>query len=223
VTDIPPSVVPILTPNSTPASSFIVIASQTLLPGGSPINVSGTIYRLPTSGSSVLVNGKPSPITALPTPTSAPYVVIASSTLLPGSAITISGTTYSLPSTGSSILVNGTPSPIASLLQYPTEYIVGTTQTLIPGAPAITVSGSVISLESQGGSVVVGGTSTEAVSAVLGGTTSTVKGMGGVIQSLGGFGSSNGTVFSGGAAEKRKSIWVFGGCLGLGVLVLGAL
>jgi hypothetical protein len=81
---------------------------------------------------------------------------------------------------------------------------------------------------------VVGGTRTEAVSAVLGGTTSTVKGMGGIIQSLGGFGSSssnsvgaggesytgpqntptgvwgyNGTVFIGSAAEKGKGVWVW--------------
>jgi hypothetical protein len=60
-------------------------------------------------------------------------------------------------------------------------------QTLVDGAPAITISESVVSLHSGGSSVVVG-SKTEALSELLGGSTTTVPGIGGIIATIGGFG-----------------------------------
>lgn len=98
-------------------------------------------------------------------------------------------------------------------------------QTLAAGASAITVSGTVLSLQAGGSSVVVGGsggTTTEAVSKVL--STGVSSSVGGIIASVGGFGSSaaagstggfNGTTFTGAAAKSRTigsgvEIWRWG-------------
>jgi hypothetical protein len=117
-------------------------------------------------------------------------------------------------------------------------------QTLVAGAAAVTISGSVVSLQSGGSSVVVG-SKTEALSVLLAGSTTTVKGIGGIIATIGGFGAQssvrpststtsygqvggsnyNGTIFLGGGSVSRGDIgfWGMGSILVLsllGVLVL---
>lgn len=100
-------------PISDPNSAYL-IGSQTLLPGGPAITVSGTTYSLQQPSASqtgvvAVINGATSTFAApttselsfglLPaTPISSSAYLIASQTLSPGGpAITISGTTYSLP------------------------------------------------------------------------------------------------------------------------------
>ncbi|KAG9562739.1 hypothetical protein KCU71_g12168, partial [Aureobasidium melanogenum] len=101
-----------------------VVGSQVVSPGGSAVDISGTVYSLPASGSSVVVDGKASAIQAIPpnnavltlgsqaytaVAASVTPLVIASQTLVPGgSDITVGGTTFSLPPDAKgSIVVNG--------------------------------------------------------------------------------------------------------------------
>jgi hypothetical protein len=112
-----------------PASSgAYIVADQTLSPGGSAIEISGTTYSLAQSGESAVVNGEATPIfavqiapiqpatvvigdvTAAPVSSGA-YYVIAGQTLSPeASAIEVSGVTYSLPKSGANIVINGATS-----------------------------------------------------------------------------------------------------------------
>ena len=109
-----------------------VVGSQTLSPGSSAVEISGTVYSLPASGSSVVVDGKTTAIEktiatddALITlgsqvytavAASVPPLVIASRTLIPGGGdITISGTVFSLPSDATgSIVINGQTTAFAT-------------------------------------------------------------------------------------------------------------
>ncbi|KAK6005413.1 hypothetical protein QM012_007055 [Aureobasidium pullulans] len=97
----------------------LVIASQTLTPGGPTITVSGTTYSLPpfvtdgivvngqtkslaqTSGIAVL-SANPEQLSFTPLESG---VMIASQTLYPGEAITVNGETLSLASSGSVVVV----------------------------------------------------------------------------------------------------------------------
>jgi hypothetical protein len=107
-----------------------VVGSQVVSPGGSAIEISGTVYSLPASGNSVVVDGKTTAIQAITTDdaitlgsqiytavaASAIPLVIASQTLIPGgNAITVSGTTFSLPpdATGS-IVIDGQTTALAT-------------------------------------------------------------------------------------------------------------
>jgi hypothetical protein len=113
------------------ASDRYIVADQTLSPGGSAIEVSGTTYSLPLSASNAIINGQTAPIstvqessqllvgvvisgvTARPESSGANYL-IAGQTLSPGgSALEVSGVTYSLPSSGANIVINGATSNIA--------------------------------------------------------------------------------------------------------------
>jgi hypothetical protein len=108
-----------------------LVGSQVISPGGSAVTISGHVYSLPTSGSSVVVDGKTTAIQAIAAdddlitvgsqiytaaPASVTPLVIASQTLFPGgSDITVSGTVFSLPpdSTGN-IVVNGQTTALAT-------------------------------------------------------------------------------------------------------------
>ena len=69
-------------------------------------------------------------------------------------------------------MIDGVTQPVSALLPTP-EYVVAS-QTLIPGGSAITVSRTRVSLESGGSSVVIGG-KTEALSILLGPSTTEVS------------------------------------------------
>ncbi|MCJ1380370.1 hypothetical protein MMC17_003473 [Xylographa soralifera] len=108
--------------------SQYTVGSQTLVPGGPAITISGTTISLATSASAIIVNG----ITQ-----NLPQVVsLQPSGLPPRPYITI----------GSSIITANT----AGL------YLVGT-QALVAGGPAITVSGTTISLAPSASALIVNG------------------------------------------------------------------
>jgi hypothetical protein len=107
-----------------------VVGSQIISPGGSAVEISGTVYSLPASGSSVVIDGKTTAIQAITTndavvtlgsqvytavAASAIPLVIASQTLIPGgSDITVSGTIFSLPADATgSIVINGQTTALA--------------------------------------------------------------------------------------------------------------
>jgi hypothetical protein len=118
------------------SSGAYAIAGQTLNPGGSAIEISGTTYSLQTSGG-VVVNGNTVSIsTVAPQAPSAPApVVIGEVTAAPlasdkyivadqtlsrgGSAIEVSWTTYSLPPSASNVIVNGQAAPISTIQESP--------------------------------------------------------------------------------------------------------
>ncbi|KAH0162716.1 hypothetical protein KCU67_g5829, partial [Aureobasidium melanogenum] len=123
-------------------SGAYVVADQTLSRGGSGIEISDTTYSLEPSGDNIVVNGKPTPVSALQTTitqpatvvvgdvTAAPessgaYYVVAGQTLSPGaSAIEISSVIYSLPKSGANIVVNGATS-YTNAASTPTPVILG--------------------------------------------------------------------------------------------------
>lgn len=164
----------------------IIIAGQTLSPGGSAITVSGTRLSLATSASQAVIDGvtiplntNTSPITAAPaltigdqtiTANPASQYVIAGQTLVPGGpAITVSGTRLSLAPSASQLVVGSSTIPLIAPGALPTLAIAGQIltanpssqyvidgQTLAPGGPAITISGTRISLGPSASALVVG-------------------------------------------------------------------
>jgi hypothetical protein len=97
----------------------LIIASQTLAPGGSAVKISGTTYSLPSSGTgSVVVNGQTTSLAQTSgiavlsansqqisfTPLDS-GIVVASQTLYPEEAITIDGETFSLATSGSVVVI----------------------------------------------------------------------------------------------------------------------
>lgn len=95
-----------------PSETLVAIGSQTILPGGSPITVSGAVFSLEPSGGGVVVNGASTiPAASLEAEissiVSAP-AVLGTQSLIPGGApVTLDGTTYSLQPTGGNVIVNG--------------------------------------------------------------------------------------------------------------------
>ena len=231
-----------LTATPSPQSS-LPIGTQTLLPGGPAITISGTYISLAPFtteimvGSSILIPSStplPEVITVAGftiTEKSASYFVLGTQTLVPGGhGLTFSGVPLSL-ATGDSALIVGTstvllqPAPtsfpgVITIAGTPiiensaSEFVIGT-QTLIPGAPAVTVSGTKISLAPDRTDIVIG-THTENVATTLG--------IGGIIMS--GFGvtsnalsptspvGSGETVFaSSGERIGKMSDWVAAGAV----------
>lgn len=162
-----------------------VLADSKLLPGGTPITISGTPVSLDPSG--VLFIGSSSINLLAPTSSQNTFTVggytfiaestgfkLAGSTLLPGgAAITISGTPISLAPSG--VLIIGSSSidlPAKSSVSdvFTTNGLTFTAEpsaivvdgiTLVPGGPAITVLGTPISLRAgNGAGVLIIGTST---------------------------------------------------------------
>jgi hypothetical protein len=164
----------------------LVLDGQTLVPGGSPITVSGTTYSLPASdsGTRIVVNGVTSTLSpgqigsATVKDGTTAFILAPGQTLTPGGILTISGTTYSMPSGSPSIIViNGVTSTLApsnaQITAAPaltingqtysattrdgtTEYILGQGTTLKPGQ-AVTLSGVTYSLDPKGTALVING------------------------------------------------------------------
>jgi hypothetical protein len=141
-------------------TSGYVLGTQTLVPGGPAITVSGTPISLPTMNVPETSNAPVAIITsggttyAAGSPFTSGYI-FGTQTLVPGGpAITVSGTKISLPS-GSVPQNIGVPAAIVTSggktytagPQFTSGYVFGT-QTLVPGGPPITVSGIQISLPS---------------------------------------------------------------------------
>jgi hypothetical protein len=133
----PEPAVPVIGSSFAPVSSgAYAIAGQTLNPGGSAIEISGTTYSIQTSGG-IVVNGETVPIStvapqaSLPpapvvigqltaTPIASDRYVVADQTLSRGgSGIEVSGTTYSLPPSASNAIINGQVAPISTLQPSP--------------------------------------------------------------------------------------------------------
>lgn len=134
--------------------------------------------------------------------------------------MTVSGSAYSLQAGGSSIFVAGssTTQIMAVSSLFPTtavkEYLIASSQTLIAGAAAITVSGALVSLEAGGSSVVIGGwTKTEPLREFLGVEATLVaegaiSGLGGIIQSIGGFAASTPLAGASGSASQNGTVFI---------------
>lgn len=168
------------------AKSDYILDSQTLLPGGNPIVVSGTTYSLDPQASFLVINGVTSSLPAeqAAKPTPGPIIKVGSQyltadpalryafagkTLIPNARpIVVSGTTYSLAPQATALVVNGVTSILHGYEALPSipskntpasqelDYIIGS-QTLSPGAPAITISGIAISLAASGNTIVIDG------------------------------------------------------------------
>ena len=108
-------------------ASEVVIAGQTVRPGGPGIVVGSQTFSLAPSASAIVVGGQTYPLTlpAFPSPTGA----------LATSKITVGGETYTANPAG--------------------EFVVGT-QTITPGSPAVTISGTPISIAPHATQIVVG-------------------------------------------------------------------
>ncbi|KAH3910371.1 hypothetical protein HBI56_076360 [Parastagonospora nodorum] len=155
----------------------LVIAGQTLVPGGPAITVDGTTYSLP-SGTQLLANGIPLTgqtigSTSVLDGTTA-YILGPSATLTPGAALTLSGTTYSMPPGAPSvIIINGMTSTLARTTPAPAltiagktytpatragtlEYVLAQGTTLRPGQ-AVTLGGTTYSLDPAGTALVANG------------------------------------------------------------------
>lgn len=158
------------------SGAYYLIADQTLSPGGSALDVSGSTYSLPASGANVVINGAtsiaPTDIrkvsavmfgSAKAVPLVAGGYVVGSQVLSPGrSAVETSGTVYSLPALGSPVVVDGKTTAIEAIATSDELITVGSqiytaapasvtplviaSQTLIPGGNDVTVSGMVFSL-----------------------------------------------------------------------------
>jgi hypothetical protein len=245
-------------PGSSPAQGISPgsASSPSQGPGKPPSGGSGPGITIVASNGQTSVN-TPGPVYT-PQPTTAPaftaggstYIanpssnyVIGSSTLTPGGTVIVPGsgtesaTTYVLPVTGSAVIINGntqtiqgvttTPSPALTPAPYivigssayvvnsNSAYVVGS-QTLTQGG-VITVPAGTVSLESGGSSVVI----------ISGGSTTTSP-LGGAIQSIGGFGPSGNSSYTGpqasDAGSKRSvDVWVMGGMLSVGLLAVWGL
>lgn len=189
----------VISPTQTP----IVVGSQTLSAGGSPITVSGTVLSLDPSGSSVVVNGVSTvPLTAIVPSKSA--VVIGSQTIQPGgSPITVSGAVFSLEPSGGGVVVNGVSTFPASSLEAEISSIISApavlgTQTLVPGGPPVTIGGTTYSLQPTGSNVIVNGASTIPLSSANAAISSAVDGaIGSAIASIIGASPTATTVIGG--------------------------
>lgn len=151
-------------PKANTARPF-VIDGTTLVPGASTVEISGTTYSLPSSGTILFVNGLASPISTPETMSAIIQgpVVINGVTITPGSSATmVAGTAYSQPIDGTAIFINGSPSPSprtqASMTNaIAAEPFITAGHTITPGAPAIVLSGTTLSLPSSGGSLIING------------------------------------------------------------------
>ncbi|KAH3996874.1 hypothetical protein HBI70_215880 [Parastagonospora nodorum] len=168
----------VFSPISGSGSAF-VIAGQTLVPGGEPITVSGTVISLAPSASFVVVNGVTSTLAniAAAQDTAAPLItignsvfkplpgtgityLIGSSTLTPGGIITVAGTTISLAPGATAIVINGQ-----------TSFLTPGTQNTLTNAPLLTVGSQTYTAVSGTTYVVDGQTLTPGGTIVVGGTT----------------------------------------------------
>jgi hypothetical protein len=198
-----------------------VVGSQVISPDGSAVTISGHVYSLPASGSSVVVDGKPTAIQAIAanddvitigtqiytaTPASVTPLVIASQTLFPGgSDITVSGTVFSLPpdATGS-IVVNGQTTALATAASGDVGLSIGSQQIsftpldsgIVVASQTLYPGGPVITVKGEILSIPLYGTAV----VIQSGATTTTEGLGDYIwqgiassTSRSAFGSTSGT------------------------------
>lgn len=168
----------VFSPISGSGSAF-VIAGQTLIPGGEPITVSGTVISLAPWASFVVVNGVTSTFAniAAAQNTAAPLLTIGNSvfkplpgtgitylidstTLTPGGIITVAGTTISLAPGATAIVINGQ-----------TSFLNPGTQNTFTNAPLLTVGSQTYTAVSGTTYVVDGQTLTPGGTIVVDGTT----------------------------------------------------
>jgi hypothetical protein len=179
-----------------------VVGSQIISPGGSAVEISGTVYSLPASGSSVVIDGKTTAIQAITTndavvtlgsqvytavAASAIPLVIASQTLIPGgSDITVSGTIFSLPADATgSIVINGQTTALAIASSGGVGLSVGSQQlSFMPLSSGIVIAsqtlypgGPPITVKGETFSIPLHGTAV----VIQSGTTTITDGLGGYI------------------------------------------
>jgi hypothetical protein len=150
------------------SASEFVIGTQTLVAGGSALELQGKTYSLATYATAIIVNGAPTPLSASQTT----EIVIAGQTLTPaGSAIQVQGTKYSLAPSGIAVVVDGKTSIL------PTTTI---TSTVTPVSVVGTVS------VGEGGVYTVGGRTYTIPSSLVSGVASaaTVVGVDGKTSTL---------------------------------------
>lgn len=179
-----------------------VVGSQVVNPGGSAVEISGTVYSLPASGSSVVINGEATAIQVIASNNavltlgsqtytavaeSAIPLVVASQTLIPGgSDITVSGTVFSLPpdATGN-IVVNGQTTSLTTGasggvgLSLDSQELSFTplSSGIIVASQTLYPGGSAIVVQGETISIPVGGTAV----VIQSGTSTTTKGLGGYV------------------------------------------
>jgi hypothetical protein len=156
---------------ASPASSEgYIVGSQTLIPGSSAIEVTGTTYSLQASDGIAVVNGQSVQITTLASPTelavpivlggltgrpasSGAYIVADQTLSRGGSAIEISGITYSLAQSGESLVINGEATPISAIqmtpIQLATVVIGDVTATPMSSGAYYVIAGQTLSPEAS--------------------------------------------------------------------------
>ncbi|MCJ1320349.1 hypothetical protein MMC15_005687 [Xylographa vitiligo] len=156
-----------------PSNSEYVVASRTLVPGGTAIVVSATTISLAPSASALVIgdithalasNPEPTRIVTLgglPLTPSGTELLVGTQALAPGSAITVSGIPISL-APSATVLVIGTST-------IPLEALAGVTSAP-RGLPLLTLGGVTITANPQSDFVIGGQT------LVLGGSSITVSG-----------------------------------------------
>jgi hypothetical protein len=174
------------------SASAIIIASQTLTPGGQ-VTVSGTIISMTIDGSSVIFGGSSTQVLVQPAsqqgtsavftqaqPQITPAYLVGSQTLVAsGSTITVSSTVLSLAVDRSSVVIGTSTEALSGYLSsnpaVTKGYQIGT-QILADGGLAITISGIRLSLADGRSSIVVG-TQTEALGDYISSNPSIVGGV----------------------------------------------
>jgi hypothetical protein len=179
-----------------------VVGSQVISPGGSAVSLSGTVYSLPASGNSVVVDGKTTAVQAIATDdamitlgsqvltavaASIIPLVIASQTFVPGgSAITVSGTVFSLPSDATgSIVINGHTTALATAASGAFGLSIGSQQLsftplnsgIVIASQTLYPGGPAITVKGETLSIPVHGTAV----VIQSGTATTTEGLGGYI------------------------------------------
>ena len=156
------------------ASSNLVIASQTLTPGGG-VTISGTHVSLASNGAYVVLDGESTQslgtATAAATPQAAVLslgssaitadvssnLVFASQTLTPGGGVTVSGTQVSLASNGAYVVING---------QSTQSLVTATAQ-----AAVLTIGSSAVTADKSSNFIIGSQTLTAGGAATVSGTT----------------------------------------------------
>lgn len=216
-----------------------VVGSRVISPGGSAVEISGTVYSLPASGSSVMIDGKATAIQAITSDdtvltlgsqtytavaASATPLVIASQTLVPGgSDITVSGTIFSLPPdvTGS-IVVNGQTTSLGKgasggvgLFSGPTRLsFTPLSSGIIVASQTLYPGGPAIVVQGKTLSIPVDGTAV----VVQSGTTTITKGLGGYVwQGIASPTSSSASYLTSGVETKSITALLLGSSTRAGV------
>jgi hypothetical protein len=177
---------------ASPSPTQYVLGTQTLIPGGPEITVSGTVLSLLPGRSSVVINGNTQAASILLSASSVPEYLVETQTLIAGGpAITVSGTVISLVSGGSSVVVGGMTEALTVLL----------------GAPTPTGNPNATETPGQGLGAII---------ASLGGFATPVS----TSSSSTVYPGFNGTVFTGGSHSMNGEwpSWITGSILGLALV-----